>query len=267
MASYTSYRKNRIKAENVENGAITNDDLAPDVRNTWCVKWIYGNANCCSPGCCCLWTVPSGVRQVKWEIWGAGGNGSGACSCNRCQHFMGAGGGSYNTRTVTSAPGCQYTVCAGGVYRCFSRECNGCQGCQSYVNGYNLSGFCADGGSRGCANGSWAESCYSYMPYCKHPGNNGGEFANYVHSGSYSTAIYQYPGGVCHCWKNTTYTTGPTHLSVGRIDMGNNFCWIRCGCWMVPYATGGQGAMSTYCGRCCGQGGTGGPGVVKITFF
>jgi hypothetical protein len=24
--------------------------------------------------------------------------------------------------------------------------------------------------------------------------------------------------------------------------------------------------MASYCGRCCGQGGTGGPGVVKLTF-
>ena len=44
-------------------------------------------------------------------------------------------------------------------------------------------------------------------------------------------------------------------------------CWIRCGCWIVPYGHGGQNAMSTYCGRCCGQGGTGGGGLVKITYF
>jgi hypothetical protein len=25
--------------------------------------------------------------------------------------------------------------------------------------------------------------------------------------------------------------------------------------------------MSTYCGRCCGQGGTGGGGLVKITYL
>jgi hypothetical protein len=27
------------------------------------------------------------------------------------------------------------------------------------------------------------------------------------------------------------------------------------------------GAMTTYCGSCCGQGGTGGPGLVKISFI
>jgi hypothetical protein len=44
-------------------------------------------------------------------------------------------------------------------------------------------------------------------------------------------------------------------------------CWIRCGCWRVPYGSGGAGAMTTLCGSsCCGQGGTGGPGLVKITY-
>jgi hypothetical protein len=47
----------------------------------------------------------------------------------------------------------------------------------------------------------------------------------------------------------------------------NNFCWMRCGCWTVPYGHGGQNGMTNYCGSsCCGQGGTGGPGLVKITF-
>ena len=40
---------------------------------------------------CCYWQVPSGVTRITWEIWGAGGNGHGACSCNRCQNWHGAG--------------------------------------------------------------------------------------------------------------------------------------------------------------------------------
>ena len=43
---------------------------------------------------------------------------------------------------------------------------------------------------------------------------------------------------------------------------------MRCGCHNVPYGSGGQGGMTTYCGSgCCGRGTTGGSGVVKITFF
>ena len=47
---------------------------------------------------------------------------------------------------------------------------------------------------------------------------------------------------------------------------GLQFCWIRCGCWTVPYGHGGQGALTDQCGRCCGQSGMGGPGLVKITY-
>jgi hypothetical protein len=35
----------------------------------------------------------------------------------------------------------------------------------------------------------------------------------------------------------------------------------------VPYTGGGQSAMNTFCGRCCGQGGTGGAGLVRITYI
>jgi len=47
---------------------------------------------------------------------------------------------------------------------------------------------------------------------------------------------------------------------------------MRCGCWTVPYGTGGHGAMTTFCGgdsgaMGAGQGGMGGPGLVKITYF
>ena len=108
-------------------------------------------------------------------MWGAGGNGSGACSCNRCHHYMGTGGGYYNTKTIDTAEGCTYSVCAAGVYRCYSRDCTGCEGCASYVNGYNLSNFCAIGGRRGESQTSWATYCHSQWCCCMNPGNNGGD--------------------------------------------------------------------------------------------
>jgi hypothetical protein len=38
---------------------------------------------------------------------------------------------------------------------------------------------------------------------------------------------------------------------------------------VVAVSFGGQNAMTTYCGGggCCGQGGMGGPGLVKISFL
>ena len=266
MATYSSY-KSKITNANIPAQALQQENFTDTVRSSFCTKWFYGDPGACTSGCCCQWTVPSNVRVLRWELWGAGGNGSGACSCNRCHHYSGGGGGSYNTKTITSTAGCQYTVCAGGVYPCYSRECNGCNGCSTYVNGYNLTDFCACGGSRGCANTSWTTSCFSYMSYCKAPGDNDGDMAVANHDGQWSTAPYQYPGGVCHCWKQISSASSAMFLSVGKIDQHSNFCWIRCGCWTVPYGAGGQSAHSSYCGRCCGQGGTGGSGVVKLTYY
>jgi hypothetical protein len=73
----------------------------------------------------------------------------------------------------------------------------------------------------------------------------------------------------CHCAGNVTYacSSGAPFLAVGN-EYHVVRCWIRCGCYTVPYASGGQGAMSSYCGSsCCGQGGQGGTGLVKITYL
>ena len=116
MAQYRSYRK--IVSDQLAAGSITADKLAAGVGPSYCVKHIFGHQCYCTPGCCCYWQVPSGVEKITWEAWGAGGNGAGACSCNRCQHFQGASGGAYNTKTISTSGGCLYTVCAGGVDRC-----------------------------------------------------------------------------------------------------------------------------------------------------
>jgi hypothetical protein len=73
----------------------------------------------------------------------------------------------------------------------------------------------------------------------------------------------------CHCTGNVAHScsSGAPFLAVGT-EQQLEQCWIRCGCWTVPYASGGQGAMTTYCGSGhCGQGGQGGTGLVKITYL
>jgi len=270
MASYSSYRANRFSGSNIAAGTIDGTKVEFGVRNAFTVKWFYGDPNQCSPGCCCLWTVPAGVKITKWELWGAGGNGHGACSNNRCSHNMGASGGTYNTRTNETAPGCQYTVCAAGTYRCLSNECTACNGCSSYVNGYNLSNLCACGGGGGCQEGSWTDGCFTYMDSCMYPGIAGGEFSTNTHYGPWvMSGPYTYPGDACHCWKRLGYSSAGMGMNTGRNEQYLAECWMRCGCWTVPYASGAMGAKTTYCGgaSCCGQGGTGGPGVVKVTYY
>jgi len=259
MATYDSYKQ--VRSDQIIDGTVGETKLGSDVRHRLCTKWVTGDHDRCSPGCCCAWTAPGCTRKVYWEAWGAGGNGSGACSCNRCHHFKGAGGGAYNAKMIDTNPGCVYTVCAAGVYRCLSRECNGlANGCTSYVNGHNLSNFCAIGGDQAYANTDWTQYCYSCFQCCLSPGGNGGDFQMISHTGAF--------GGIfnCHCHHQYTRPT-PAPFLGGGVSMAAQVCWIRCGCWIAPPGHGGQSAISTYCGSsCCGQGGTGGPGVVKITF-
>ena len=265
MATYASYKK--IDGTAIVAGSIAEDRISLDAFSTWNVRWFYGAPEMCSTGCCCLWTVPTGVRRIYFELWGAGGNGHGACSNGRCQHYAGAGGGYYNAKMIDTVPGCQYTICAAGVFPCLTNECIGCQGCASYVTGYNLTSFCAIGGTAGCANTSWAETCFSAFECCLQGANNGGDFGYQNHAGTFGAVEWWFTVGFCHCHHQMTQPTSAPLLGT-TVQQSINFCWMRCGCWTVPYGHGGQGAMTSYCGTgCCGQGGMGGPGLVKISFL
>ena len=134
MANYRSYKK--VTSSQIVDGAVDSNNFVNGVRDNWCVKWTYGNPCRCSAGCCCLFTMPSNTRNATFELWGAGGNGNGACSCNRCHHTKPPGGGAYTSKHVQTNAGCTYRMCAAGVYRCLSRECFGCNGCSSFVCGY-----------------------------------------------------------------------------------------------------------------------------------
>jgi hypothetical protein len=261
MATYASYKK--ITGENITTGAITDAKIAAATLATWNVQWFYGSINFCSTGCCCLWTVPDNIRKLYIELWGAGGSGHGACSCNRCQGYRGAQGGAYANKMITVCPGWTYTVCAAGVYPCLSMECNGCPGCASYVAGCNLSNFCAVGGAGGsAAEGWWNSPLYSCWPdCCVGPTANGSDFGMMNHAGT--TYIGSH---FCHCHCIETKPTSAPFIGTS-VSQRIQECWIKCGCWTVPYGHGGQGAMTTYCGACCGQGGTGGPGLVKMTYI
>lgn len=266
MASYSSYKK-IYNSESIVDGAVTDAKLAQGTRKQFGVKWIFGQPCQCSTGCCCAWVVPDNVRSINFELWGAGGGGHGACSCNRCHHYRGASGGAHNQKYVTTTPGCTYTVCAAGVYRCLGRECCACQGCTSYVNGYNLSNFCAIGGHGGLANTAWTTFCNSEWACCFDKGDQGGDFGFTGHVDAFGATVFRYNVGQCHCYHQLAFPQPAVGIGTD-VQQFIGYCWIRCGCWTVPYGHGGQGAMTTYCGSgCCGQGGTGGPGLAKITYW
>ena len=219
MANYSSYKK--IHGDQMENNILGASSFSQSPNCTYGVKWVFGIMCRCSPGCCCNWSVPTGVNNMWVQAWGAG-----------------------------------------GVYRCCSRECNGCQGCSSYVNGHNLSNFCALGGARGCANPDWSVRCTSRNYCCVSPGTWGGDFAMAPHQKGWSG----HWNCTCTGAVASGESSGAPFLSTNSVEHQMEQCWSRCGCWTAPYATGGQGAMTTYCGRCCGQGGQGGSGVVRITY-
>ena len=129
--------------EQIIDGTVTEDKLGTDVRHRLCTKWLIGNACRCSAGCCCLWTVPGCTRRVFFELWGAGGNGNGACPCNRCRHDLKRGGSSKSKKKKNGSPPPPHPTdvhieCAPrGVYRCLSRNCLACNGCIFHVCGYN----------------------------------------------------------------------------------------------------------------------------------
>jgi len=259
MASYSSYKQ--LAPTQYDDGIFTDAKISNAAFASWCVQWVYGQPEVLASGCCCLWTVPAGVSRVTFELWGSGGNGHGSCSWDRCHHFRGAGGGYYNTKTITTAAGCQYTVCAAGVYPCCSFECVGCNGCSSYVNGYNLSNFCAIGGYRGEANTAWNTACNSVYECCLGPGDNGGDFGMGNHSGNFG-----WHASNCHCHCVGTAPSAAPFIG-GDSQQQLHECWIRHGCWTVPAGYGGMGAMTTYCGNWDnGYGNTGGSGLVKITY-
>ena len=96
---------------------------------------------------------------------------------------------------ISTTPGTQCTVCAAGNGNCCRRECTGCQGCTSYVNGSGLSNFCAVGGCAGCANTSWTTACHSFWSCCRQAGDNGGDFGYMVAMLAHSVLLV-----VVWCW-------------------------------------------------------------------
>lgn len=101
-------------------------------------------------GACCLWTVPAGVTQAQFQIWGAGGNGTGCCSGSCCQFGPMGSNGEYTYLWTTVQPGQTYTLCAGGANPtggCYN-YCM-CNGCNSFVCGSNSTCILSCGGEAG----------------------------------------------------------------------------------------------------------------------
>lgn len=116
-------------------------------------------------GLCCQFTVPADTTWIRFEVWGAGGNGPGACCCQ--QPNQSGGAGAYARKTITSfAAGDTFTVCAGGT-GCCTCSCCGAEGFSSFVIDDSVDapvfgtspGLCARGGPTACSQCFMFSSC------------------------------------------------------------------------------------------------------------
>jgi len=282
MANYANYK--RITEENIDAsvcGIVTCNHLAPGAGNGYGVIWIYNERGFCCRNCsnagsccqqangkCCLWTVPASVSQVTFEIWYGGGGGAGHTCCTCCSFTIGGAGGNYATKTISTVPGCQYTVCAGGSWPCAkSHTCQASMGCRSYVSGYNLSNFCVTGGCGGCLyNGNaWGSRHHtSGCANCNICSSFGADF------GISGTTGAKLGHGACHCYRTTSFTGQAPVIGLWQGTSASG-AWCSCGCYVNWPAGGGMSGSSPYCGswaKCCAGGsGQGGSGIVKITFL
>ena len=279
MASYASYKK--VVPDQIGDGTLTKDNFELGAGNQLGVVWIYngrgfarqqctngGGCICDTCGNCCLWTVPAGATRATFEVWSGGGGGAGGIRCCCCKHSVGGAGGNYAIKSIAVTPGDQYTICAGGTYRCNQvRQCNGGMGCSSYVTGPGLSNFCAQGGCGGilCEGDAWGQrirgSCANCG--CCGCGFHGADF------GIMGTVGMQHGHGGYNCRRRGVTTGNPPIIGKWHATSASE-AWCSCGCYVHWPAGGGQSAIGTYgctaAANCCNTGGQGGSGVVRVTF-
>jgi hypothetical protein len=279
MANYGSYKK--IASDQFLDNSVTTDKLELGAGKQSNVLWIFNtrgfacrncanNGNCCEQanGKCCLWTVPAFTSCVTFEIWSGGGGGAGHTCCNCCSFSAGGAGGNYAIKTISTEPGCQYTVCAGGSWPCEkSHTCAAGMGCRSYVTGYNLSNFCVTGGCGGwmCNGSAWGTRHHSSgCANCNICSSFGADF------GASGTVGFKVGQTMCRCNGSTSFTGTAPYIGLAQSAAATE-AWCSCGCYVNWPAGGGVSGVSNYCGnwaKCCAGGsGQGGSGIVKITYY
>ena len=226
----------------------------------------------------CVWTVPPGTTSLTFEIWGGGGGGSGGCCCG----FGFPGGpGAYAKKTVTgNLGGCIYDMFA-AYPSCCNPSWPGYRGCQSWVTGYGLTNFCAEGGFGGCF-------------YCNAWGCWGcGTFQSPAQNGACCACYYGADFGCAGCGSmlNTDYQSADfcyykmlLPIPAGTVSKGQSYFIVRQSgvnsvgeemiCKVASGLPGGTtktvgvgGASAATNGGNCYCGSAGGPGMIKVSYY
>jgi len=241
--------------------------------------------------------VPDGIRCVKFEIWGAGGHGVGACNCGMTPA---SASGAYAHKTMTVTPGDCYRTHVGYYYCCHkpnggsnttpSTACN-IQCRHSWITGTGLTNFCAEHGCSAtytcCNTITGGDPVYQFQDSvnegARYFGADGGtrgkpSFLQLLDSSVTNTDYRQYLVGV-------PYPGGLINKNGGHVVMhpaqstANNCCMRRWEplfqhmAWMQSGATSGLSKVSgwgNYGGYVCGGadlcGAPQAPGRVRITY-
>ena len=107
------------------------------------------NSGCFRCGSQCNWTVPSGVTNVQFQLWGPGGGTSQNCCCGGAPFGP---SGAYAVVQMDVTAGDVYCLCGGCAYCCCAHQNTpGLCGSPTFISGPGLC-VCADSGI----------SCYCY---------------------------------------------------------------------------------------------------------
>jgi hypothetical protein len=222
-------------------------------------------------GVCCCWIVPSGTNWVTFEMWGAGGDGNGACCCTG--EYRSSHPGTYGKKTYNSSLSAYYTVCAAGSGCCSCCCISGC-GFPSYVlSSTGTTVACAQGGFGGCGL-CWHIGCTPCTGQCtcaQNAATSAGclgladlfvaglattdHVMNFCNSGN-----YQYITGSASKLQMNLRHSGD-QCGVGNTQSGCNNYFQQSTNW-----PGGGGSGATACGGGCCWSGWGFSGLVLITY-
>lgn len=240
----------------------------PSLGNPRQIFYVMNTSNSVrNGGCCCLWTVPAGVTSVTFELWGAGGDGTGA----RCCEWGGYGpnSGNYAIKTVDTVEGCEFRICAassGCDWRVDGLCCGiSTRGFPSYV--YDVTAAaniaCACGGDGGNqeitrTSSSWGYTCcWARLDDCgfgdfSTAGTGTVYFKNqYCHNGSH----YQIYSGGFGSGRKTWAPCATTWYQNGD-DLAAS----------CPSFPAGAGSSGRACGDSRNRGQHGAAGMVKISY-
>lgn len=108
-----------------------------------------GSYNCWNQ--CHHWKAPQGTKFIRFDIWGAGGSGAATCCCS-WGYPAASGAWTYKIlccREYGDLSGCPYEMQVHGPGCTPPGQPEPYSGCKTFIRGYGLCNFCAEGGFGG----------------------------------------------------------------------------------------------------------------------